>query len=94
MTNRVIEFLNEFERISGQKCMIYSYTSFINNNLDYLALLKYKLWVANYGSCRYPSIWQANYSGWQFSESSILVVDYMMQMNLQIKYIWIMPVYK
>lgn len=69
MTSRALEFLRAFEALSGQKCMIYSYTSFINEELDYMALLNYKLWIANYSNnCRYPIQWQPNYAGWQFTE--------------------------
>lgn len=70
MTSRALEFLREFKNLSGYDCMIYSYTSFIEENLDYMALLNYKLWVANYSSnCKYPIQWQPNYAGWQWSES-------------------------
>lgn len=46
-TNFCLEFLEEFERLSGIKCIFYSYTSFINNKIDN-RLKPYKLWVAHY----------------------------------------------
>ena len=69
MTQRALEFLTKFKEISGYDCMIYSYTSFIEEDLDYYSLINYKLWVANYSSSpRYPSAWSKNYAGWQNSE--------------------------
>ena len=69
MTQRALEFLTKFKEISGYDCMIYSYTSFIEEDLDYYSLINYKLWVANYSSSpRYPSAWAKNYAGWQNSE--------------------------
>lgn len=48
VTNRCIEFLNEFKNLSGYECIIYTYTNFAKTKLDY-RLNKYKLWIAHYG---------------------------------------------
>lgn len=72
-TQRVMQFLVKFKEISGYDCMIYSYTNFIEMDLDYYSLINYKLWIANYSSTpRYPDIWQNNYAGWQNSDSLYL----------------------
>lgn len=48
VTDRCIQFLNEFKSLSGYDCVIYSYTSFVNEYLDN-RLRNYKLWIAEYG---------------------------------------------
>lgn len=48
VTNRCLEFLNEFKSISGIDCIIYTYTSFAREYIDD-RLSSYKLWIAHYG---------------------------------------------
>ncbi|MGL5649099.1 MAG: GH25 family lysozyme [Clostridium sp.] len=48
VTDRCLEFLNEFKNLSGYECIIYTYTSFANSKLD-KRLSKYNLWIAHYG---------------------------------------------
>lgn len=70
MTNRVIQFLQTFKTLSGQDCIIYTYSSFINESLDYYKLIDYQLWIASYGSYySVPSVWASNVCGWQYTDS-------------------------
>lgn len=48
LTNLCIEFLEEVKRLSGREVVVYTYTSFANNNLD-KRLGIYPLWIAEYG---------------------------------------------
>lgn len=48
VTDRCIEFLNEFKSLSGYDCIIYTYTYFAKSKLDN-RLKKYPLWIAHYG---------------------------------------------
>lgn len=68
VTNRCIEFLNQFKALSSMDCVIYSYTNFIKNYLD-TRLAGYKLWVANY-YVNVPSanpVWNS-WDGFQYSD--------------------------
>ena len=68
VTNRCIEFLNQFKALSSMDCVIYSYTNFITNYLD-TRLAGYKLWVANY-YVNVPSanpVWNS-WEGFQYSD--------------------------
>lgn len=73
VTGAVINFLNEFKKLSGLDCIIYTYTSFAEENLD-SRLSGYKCWMANYGVSSLPSssIWGTNYVGWQYTESGTI----------------------
>lgn len=71
MSNRALEFLQEFEKLSGQRCVVYTGSYFGQDLLDY-RVYQYPLWIAHYknwGSPRIPSGWKNNYVGWQFSEN-------------------------
>lgn len=46
-TKFCLDFLEEFKRLSGIDCILYTYTSFANNLMDN-RLRPYKLWEANY----------------------------------------------
>lgn len=46
-TKFCLDFLEEFKRLSGIDCILYTYTSFANNLMDN-RLKPYKLWEANY----------------------------------------------
>ncbi|MGL4874934.1 MAG: GH25 family lysozyme [Clostridium sp.] len=48
VTDRCLEFLNEFKNLSRYECIIYTYTSFANSKLD-KRLSRYNLWIAHYG---------------------------------------------
>ena len=66
------EFLEAVEANSGLKVALYTYSSFINNNIaPGYGLENYPLWIAEYGG-RYPesnSIWGSSYAGWQYSDT-------------------------
>lgn len=47
VTDRCIEFLNEFKTLSGYECIIYTYTYFAKSKLDN-RLKNYPLWIAHY----------------------------------------------
>lgn len=68
VTNRCIEFLNQFKALSSMDCVIYSYTNFITNYLD-TRLVGYKLWVANYYvNTPYANpVWNS-WEGFQYSD--------------------------
>lgn len=68
ITTRCIDFLNEFKKISGYDCVVYTYTSFAKGKLD-SRLKKYPLWIAHYG-VNEPAdngIW-ADWVGFQFTD--------------------------
>ena len=46
-TKFCLDFLEEFKRLSGIECILYTYTSFANSLMD-SRLKPYKLWEANY----------------------------------------------
>ena len=46
-TKFCLDFLEEFKRLSGIDCILYTYTSFANSLMD-SRLKPYKLWEANY----------------------------------------------
>ena len=46
-TKFCLDFLEEFKRLSGIECILYTYTSFANSLMD-SRLKSYKLWEANY----------------------------------------------
>lgn len=48
VTDRCLEFLREFKKLSGIDCVIYTYTNFAQTKLDN-RLSKYRLWIAHYG---------------------------------------------
>ena len=69
VTASALDFLNEFKKLSGLDCIVYTYTSFAEENLD-SRLSDYKCWMANYSNNLPASkIWGNNYVGWQYTES-------------------------
>jgi lysozyme len=50
----------------GLECVLYTYSSFLKENLDYSQLSDIPVWIANY-STNDPHV--ANEVGWQYSES-------------------------
>ena len=69
VTLRCIEFLEEFKRLSGIDCIVYTYTSFANSYIDN-RLSKYKCWIANYNggaTVSANSVWNS-YVGHQYSD--------------------------
>ena len=48
LTNKIISFLKEVERLTGKDTVVYTYTSFARNYLG-SELGKYPLWIAEYG---------------------------------------------
>lgn len=68
VTDRCLEFLDEFKKISGYDCIIYTYTNFANTKLD-TRLSKYKSWIAHYGVSTPGEnrIW-SNWVGFQYTD--------------------------
>ncbi|WP_300347553.1 GH25 family lysozyme [Clostridium sp.] len=48
LTSMCIEFLEEVKRLTRKDVVVYTYTSFANNNLD-TRLSNYPVWIAHYG---------------------------------------------
>lgn len=69
LSNKCIEFLEEVKRLTGKEVVIYTYTSFANNNLNN-SLGVYPLWIAHYGVDRpgYNSIWN-KWIGFQYANN-------------------------
>ncbi|WP_297635875.1 GH25 family lysozyme [uncultured Clostridium sp.] len=68
VTDRCLDFLDEFKRLSGYNCVVYTYTSFANTKLD-SRLKKYMSWIAHYG-VTIPGtnrIWD-NWVGFQYTD--------------------------
>lgn len=65
------KFVDKFYELSGQKPLIYSYTSFINNYIGN-GFTDCKLWQAHYGvaSPRCVTGWGGNYTAWQYKGST------------------------
>ena len=70
ITNRCLEFINEFENISGQKVMIYSGAYFAKDNLDE-RIKNSPLWVASYGTEPIETGFNT-VVGWQYTETGII----------------------
>lgn len=70
VTNRCLEFLNEIEKLSGFKCIIYTSTSFAIEKLD-KRLASYPLWIAHYGvaSPHNNGIWN-RWVGFQYTDKA------------------------
>ena len=72
LSNKVVAFADEIKRLSGNDVVVYTYTSFAQNNLT-KDLAKYPLWVAHYG-VNTPSdnpIW-SNWIGFQYTDKAII----------------------
>lgn len=67
ITDRCIEFLNEFKRLSGIDCMIYSGGYFSKDLLD-SRIKNYPLWVAHYGVDKPMKTGFSNVVGHQYTE--------------------------
>lgn len=67
LTTMCIDFLEEVKRLTGKEVVVYTYTSFANNNLD-SRLSKYPLWIAHYGvnTPGYNPIW-SSWVGFQYT---------------------------
>lgn len=68
LTSAVIDFLEEFEKLSKLKCIIYSYTNFIELNFDD-RLENCYCWIADYGVNSLPKTIFKDYVGWQYTDS-------------------------
>lgn len=68
VTDRCLEFLDEFKKLSGYDCIVYTYTSFANTKLD-SRLKKYNVWIAHYGVSTPGTnrIWD-NWVGFQYTD--------------------------
>jgi GH25 family lysozyme M1 (1,4-beta-N-acetylmuramidase) len=64
ITNNVRRFF-DIMKSKGLECVLYTYSSFLNGNLDYSQLSDIPVWIANY-SDNDPHV--ANEVGWQYSE--------------------------
>ncbi|MFG5866178.1 GH25 family lysozyme [Clostridium perfringens] len=69
LTSICIEFLEEVKRLTGKEVVVYTYTSFANNNLD-SRLGNYPVWIAHYGvnTPGANNIW-GSWVGFQYSEN-------------------------
>ncbi|MGM8222200.1 GH25 family lysozyme [Clostridium perfringens] len=69
LTSMCIEFLEEVKRLTGKEVVVYTYTSFANNNLD-SRLSSYPVWIAHYGvnTPGANKIW-SSWIGFQYSEN-------------------------
>lgn len=69
LTNLCIEFLEEVKKLTKREVVVYTYTSFANNNLD-KRLGVYPLWIAEYGvkAPKNNKIWDS-WIGFQYSSS-------------------------
>ena len=69
LTSMCIEFLEEVKRLTGKEVVVYTYTSFANNNLD-SRLGNYPVWIAHYGvnTPGANNIWDS-WVGFQYSEN-------------------------
>ncbi|HAT4126304.1 TPA: SH3 domain-containing protein, partial [Clostridium perfringens] len=69
LTSMCIEFLEEVKRLTRKEVVVYTYTSFANNNLD-SRLGNYQVWIAHYGVSTpgANNIW-TSWIGFQYSEN-------------------------
>ena len=69
LTSMCIDFLEEVKRLTGKEVVVYTYTSFANNNLD-SRLSSYPVWIAHYGvnTPGANNIW-SEWVGFQYSEN-------------------------
>ncbi|EOU1808086.1 hypothetical protein DMN40_09675 [Clostridium perfringens] len=72
LTSMCIEFLEEVKRLTGKEVVVYTYTSFANNNLD-SRLSSYPVWIAHYGvnTPGANKIW-SSWIGFQYSENGVV----------------------
>ena len=68
ITDMIVAFC-ETIKAGGYQPMVYSYASFINNNIDYSRTSNYPIWVAHINtdkpSCEYPYLmWQYSHTGY------------------------------
>lgn len=63
-------FIQEFNRLSGIKPMIYTYTSFSTRFIGN-GFTDFKLWIAHYGVSSPASVpgWGTGYTAWQYSDT-------------------------
>ena len=68
LTTLCIEFLEEVRKITNREVVVYTYTSFANNNLDN-RLGVYPLWIAEYGvkAPKDNRVW-SSWIGFQYSD--------------------------
>ena len=68
LTTMCIEFLEEVRKITNREVVVYTYTSFANNNLDN-RLGVYPLWIAEYGvkAPKDNRVW-SSWIGFQYSD--------------------------
>ncbi|MGG5461515.1 GH25 family lysozyme [Clostridium sp. B9] len=68
LTTMCIDFLEEVKRLTGKEVVVYTYTSFANNNLD-SRLSNYPVWIAHYGvnTPGANNIWDS-WIGFQYAE--------------------------
>lgn len=68
VTDAVLSFAAAFKKLSGKDLIIYSYTSFINSNLDN-TLADFNAWIADYGVATLPGTLFKNVVGWQYTSN-------------------------
>lgn len=64
------QFIAEFNRLSGQKMLIYSGRCYIEEHFTTEFRKKHKWWVADYSAKKVPTISGCNIVAWQYTESS------------------------
>ncbi|WP_297632144.1 GH25 family lysozyme [uncultured Clostridium sp.] len=67
VTQSVLNFIEEFEKISGYECIIYTYVDFAKLYLG-KELSKYNCWIADYGVEDIPRTIFNKYVGWQYTD--------------------------
>lgn len=65
ITSNIRQFY-DIMKSKGIECVLYTYSSFLKDNIDYSQLSDIPVWIANYGS-RNPNV--QNQVGWQYTES-------------------------
>lgn len=68
ISQAVINFIEEFKKISGYECIIYTYVNFSNTNLNE-DLSNYNCWIADYGVNSIPNTIFKKYVGWQYTDN-------------------------
>lgn len=71
ITQVVMDFANEIERLFGHEIMIYGSPYWVDQYLTN-AVTKYSYWEADYTSASTPqltNLWGSNYAGWQWSST-------------------------
>lgn len=64
ITNNIRQF-NDLMKAKGYECVLYTYSSFLQDNINYSQLIDIPVWIANYSSNN-PKV--TNQVGWQYTE--------------------------